>query len=481
MRHTHSFTTDKLEPRQLLASNVALGVIQMFNITNPDGSRANGQDIVFNFTEPVTIGSTPLTSFGIRGNGINPLSGRQKKFVVPVVAVTQQGVNPNQIKVTTGTLNRTNGRIFIYAGAVKDTRGEDVILDDSSPTTRTIPRGENKERFTLAQRSFSPFDFTFFSNARYPTGGVAAQTLNTQPSTNDVRTSLDSFLQSKVTQGKITSTVKTNTMARFDNAGTIAIIPDQNLRAGLLSLVGTVAEPAIEHYLGTANATGRAATVVAFDGSQFSSNARIAETTKNTAGRFKTIFNPAYSGEPFQVLGSMLAHESTHVSTDSINSQDEEVIANMIEIMVHAQQVDTEAGFARTPSVLVTRQNYRLLLLLNSGKLQFPRVGVAQTALKSGSQGAAPGSFPEFGSNPVASFEADIRAEMSGRNVADKPPTNGNVTTWAILRNITGQTYDPTAPASQFGDALIANVDRFQGVIGDRAAINIAGKLKLII
>jgi hypothetical protein len=377
-------------------------------------------------------------------------------------------VNPNQIKVTTGTLNRTNGRIFIYPGAVKDTRGEDVVIDDSS-LARNIPRGENKERFTLAQRSFTPFDFTFFSSARYPTGGVAAQTLNTQPDTNTVRTSLDSFLQSKVNQGKITSTVKTSTMARFDNAGTIAIVPDQNLRAGLLSLVGTVAEPAIEHYLGTANATGRAATVVAFDGSQFSSNARIAETTKNTAGRFKTIFNPAYAGEPFQVLGAMLAHESTHVSTDSINSQDEEVIANMIEIMVHAQQVDTEAAFARAGSLLVTRQNYRLLLLLNSGKLQFPRVGVSQTALKS------------FGANPVASFEADIRAEMSGRNVADKPPTNGNVTTWAILRNITGQTYDPNAAASQFGDELIANVDKFQGIIGDRAAINIAGKLKLVI
>jgi hypothetical protein len=471
---------DRLESRQMLVSTVQLGVIQMFNIVNPDGTRANAQEVVFNFTEPVTIGTTPSASFGIRGTGINPLSGRQKKFVIPITGVTQVGVNPNQIKVTTGTLNRKNGRIFIYPGAVKDTRGEDVVIDDSSPQ-RNLPRGENKERFTLAQRSFTPFDYSFFSNARYPGQGVAAQILNTQGTNTAIRAQLDAFLQKKVDAGTITSTKKNDGMARYDNSTTTAIIPDPALRAGLISLLGTVSEPAIEHYLGNQNATGRPATVVSFDNGQFSSSARIAETTKNAAGRFKTILGEDYKGEPFQALGAVLAHETTHVSSDSINSQDEEVIANMIETMTYAQQFDLEPGIGRTGSVLITRMNYRLLLLLNSGKLQFPRLGVAQTALKAGSSGAAPGSTPEFGTSPVASFEADVRAEMAGRNVADKPPTNGNITSYAILRNITGNTYTASTPLGNFGDEIIAEVDQRQGVLGDRGAINLAGKLKLVV
>ncbi len=469
---------ETLEGRQLLASTVQLGIIQMYNKVNSDGSRSNQQDIVFNFTGNVTVGNKDL--FGIRGSGINPLSGRQKKFIIPIVSAVN-GPNPNQITVTTGSLNRKNGRVFVYAGAVKDSTNQDVVVDDSAPA-RNLPRGENKERFTLAQRSFSPFDFTLFSNDRYPTGGVAEATLNTQPSSGTVRAALDTFLGKKVTAGTINQAKKDSTMAQYDNATVSAIVLDPNLRAGLLSLVGTVSEPAINHYIGTANATGRAATVVAFDGSQFSNSARIAETTK-TNGRFKTIFNPNYAGEPFQILGAMLAHETTHVSSDFINSQDEEVVANFIEIGTYAQQVEIDAGVLRTGSILSTRMNYRLLLLMNSGKKQFPRVGVASASLKAGNNGSAPGSFPEFGTTPIASFDADVRAEMAGRNVADKPPTEGNVTTWAILKNITGRDFGTATRTneSKFGDLMVAEIDQYQGILGDRGVINLAGKLKLVV
>ena len=227
-------------------------------------------------------------------------------------------------------------------------------------------KGLNRNRFTLAARQFKVADKTKFSADRIA-GGVTPTTANSAESESKVRGDLDAFLGRKVSAGTITSTQKSTAMTRFDSTAAKTLIPAHNLRAAVLSLVGTVGEPAIAYYLDKGNSTKKDLVEFNFNGAAFSSGARISETTYTSTGRLKTTWNPAYAGESFVVLSGLAAHETVHEGTDKINSQDEEVVANAIETMVYAQQLHTDFRYGGQGTELITRANYRLFLMLNSG------------------------------------------------------------------------------------------------------------------
>ena len=253
-----------------------------------------------------------------------------------------------------------------------------------------------------------------------------------------------------------------------------ALVPSANLRAAILSLVGTIGEPAIGYYLDGKNTTGKTLSQIAVGGATFNGPLPVAETSYTGTGKLKFALNPAYAGESFVVLSGRMAHEVLHEGTDRTGSQDEEVVANEIETMIWAQQVVTDFTYATKGTNLTTSANYRLLLMLNSGDRQFPRVGIKSAPLRKPELGAAPGFTAPRDSTPatkIQNFDDDVREEFIARNVADKSPLPTYPTGRAILKNITGVDY---TSSTTFSDALIDDIDLRQGIIGDAFAMRAA-------
>src|SRR6185369_1070206 len=131
--------------------------------------------------------------------------------------------------------------------------------DDNGDTlaeqTVRATKGQNKERFTMACRAFKPTDFNRFTPDIFAASPNPIDA-NTAADPAQVRTDLVGFLAKKVTLGLITQAKMDATLARYDDPNVSGLVQPPVLRAALLSLVGTFAEPAIASILDGANVTG---------------------------------------------------------------------------------------------------------------------------------------------------------------------------------------------------------------------------------
>lgn len=448
---------ENLEERRLLAATVIKNTDVMILAAN-DGTKDNGNDVIVKFDGAVS-GSTDVSKMRMFGYAYNTLTGGNDKKTINITAASVNG--DGHLVLRTDVQIRKGAQLTLQPGAVSD-------LTNSSNLTIRTKKGLNRDRFTLALRAFKPNDKTYFGSDKL-VGGATPVVANTAASEATVRAQLVSFLNKKKDREKtINQATYDLALAHYDSAANEAIVPAHNLRAAICSLVGTIGAPAIDFYFGTANSTGKTPILVTFDGAQISSGATVAEGTYTSSGRFKLIFNPNYAGESFVALSGRMAHEAMHDDSASnhVDSQDEEVILNFVESTVYAQQIVTDFTYATSKNQYTLYANYRLMLAINSGDRQFPRVGIGKAPIKGGV--ANPGfafNTPYVGTN-ADSFDDDVRTEFAARNIADKPPTDSTDTSRQILKNLTGNTY--TATTGKFGDDLIADIDIAQDTLGDQ-------------
>jgi hypothetical protein len=462
---------ENLENRRLLTT---LKGTDLRNIAASDGTKENGNDVVVRFDGPIQ--SFNIANMRMFGYSNNTLQGGQTKTTINIKSATIEG---NNLVLRTDVQIRKGSTLTLNSGAV-------TASDGGVTGTIRTNKGLNRDRFTLALRAFQVRDKTMFSADRIA-GGVTPITANTAESEATVRADLVAFLGKKVSGGFINAAKRDDALARFDSSTNESLVPDHNLRAAIVSLVGTIGEPAIAYYFEKANSTGKDLIEFGFNGASFSSGARISETTYTSTGRLKTVWNPNYEGESFVVLSGLVAHETIHEGREDfggstnvqVNSRDEEVIANTVEGFIWAQQIVADFNYAREGTELTTRANYRLFAMLNSGDRQFPRVGIKEAPLKNPAAGAVPGLTPPVDFAPVdgiVSFADDIREEMDSRSIGDKLPTQTFATARAILTNLTGNTYDND---DKFGDALIDDIDIGQDVLSDAFAMRVARVLQV--
>jgi hypothetical protein len=292
-------------------------------------------------------------------------------------------------------------------------------------------------------------------------------------------------MQAKVTAGIITQAKADAAVALFDGPTATGILPSPNLRAALASLYGTVAEPAIDSFIGKSNVTGKPWSTIDFNAA-ISASAPSAETKISVNGRLYTYFRPTFAGEPFQVLSSILAREvmrqdatASDPATGTLpDSQDESIVVSSVETIVYVQQLLIDPTVAANHTTLVNRGNDRLLALLNSGDTLFPYGGILQApALNS------PGNVFVGGKNDpgnyndtttVKSFENWIRREYAFRGFA-AGGTSSNPTSVTILKNIVGT----TGNFSLFGTEVEGFLDNRNAILTDVAYIKMAEALKL--
>jgi hypothetical protein len=453
-------TLESLETRRLFATSevfIIANKIKVKNLFDDNGVSINQSLLTVRFSENISIADA--SKVRMIGYVVNPVGGAQRKVTVGVSEVTRDATFPNIITFKTNSLSPKSGRIIIDAGGIKDARNDDVVQNVQPP------KGQNKERFTLARRAFRPTDVTLFPTYVEPTGRNGNTASSDIPEAT-VTSSFTTFMQRKVTAGLITDAQRQQAINLYNNATVRGIVPNANLRAALASLVGTVGEPAIDSMINGDNPTGKPWTVIDFS-SETRNNTLVAETLLRTdTNRLRTLFKEEYRGEPFQALAGYIAHETLH--TDFNAGQQEEIIANVVENMIYAQHVLGFRGWVFSNTQLTQQGNAELMALLNSGQQVFPRVGLlAARNLNPGNK-----VFHNGTTNDV-SFEAFIRRQYVERNFGDFNSA-GNATWQKMYTLITGRTDTAT-----FDRTTLSRIDQSQQIVTDRNAIRLAGFLGL--
>jgi hypothetical protein len=459
---------EKLEGRQLLSVSPSLAnpsKIKVLNLFGTNGLSLNESLI----SVPFTLGMRLKDANGVqvRGYAVNPVNGHQKKLVIPVLSVQINPAQTNVLLIKTGVLMRkTGGKILLNAGALTDTKNRAF-----TPVELSSPKGQNKERFTLASRDFVPETHDLFTSDIY-SDASAPTAASTHVAANTVATNFKAFMDLKVAAGLIPQATEDTAISQFNNTTIKSIVPDANLRAAVLSLYGTVGEPAIGAMLLGQNETNKPQTVVDFS-TEVSNNAEVAETlVVNNGTRLRTLFKTTYAGEPFQALSAWVAHEALH--QDTTDGQNEAIVTNIVETMVWAQQLDVSHTYVTSNTSLVKQENDKLYAMLDSGSAVFPRVGLDQGPVKFSTGGVFLNASAQTGGDYL-SYEDYIRRLYIARNFP-AVDTDGNATLDAMMQNVTGQTN-----SNSFNEAAIQLVDKFEQIITDKTAIREAGYLKLTI
>ena len=261
------------------------------------------------------------------------------------------------------------------------------------------PKGQKTRRFTLACRAFLPTRHNLFSKDLFADASDPIDA-STHVSATTVSTNFQAFyVDKKVAAGLITQATEDKAIKRFNNTTVKAIIPDANLRAGLLSLYGTIGEPAISAMLDGTNLTGKSQTIIDFS-TDVAANAEVAETLVLDNGRLATLQSRPATPASLPGAGHKLAHEGIHQDKD--NNQNEEIVANTIETMVYAQQLTVDSSIANAGTTLIKSDNDKLLAMLDSGKASLPHVGILDGSLKNNTKGVFAGSAAISGGSYVS-------------------------------------------------------------------------------
>jgi hypothetical protein len=454
---------ERLEDRKYFA---AIANASKLKLTYPssNGISLNQSLITIPFSEAVTLAD--VDKIRIRGYALNLTGGGQVKKVVNIVPASFRVVDGDHryIQFRTDRLMRKGGKIYFDAGSLKnEANGQNIPVQ-----TIQSPKGQNKERFTLANRAFKPTDLAYVSKSVYSSAPVAT-TANGTVSQGVALANLTTLLDKKVAAGQITAAQKTSALTRFNSSAANTIIPDHNLRAALCSLVGTIAEPAIAVIIDGKNLSNKPYLKVEFGTPRAS--AIIADTDVTLTGKLRIRVRPEFSGENIGALSAILAHESLHQDED--NGLYEEVISTTIETTVYAQQVDIDNTIAANHTALVVDQNTKLLALLNSGRRLFPTIGEQEAPNLNATQGVfRDGTVPAGGA--YVSYEDYLKRAYSDRGAVDRNSL-GNDT----LRVYTNA-FNPSITDSRFQQTVIDQLDvNLYPVITNPMAIRLAKALKL--
>ncbi|MGN6727607.1 MAG: hypothetical protein ACTHLZ_16940 [Tepidisphaeraceae bacterium] len=485
-----STLVEDLEGRQLMAAQVLpAGVIGIkIAKVSVDGLSNNTNRITVAFNQTIRLKDTSLMrSFGYANNTLT--ANGQRKVTVGMT-ITQPG--DNYIQIITDRLIRKGSRLFIYSGAITNTKNVPLVYDGTTSTnTITFAQGQNKPRYTLSNRAFKPTDLGYVSNSVF-SGAPTPTVVSTVPSSNTVAAQLSAFLDKKVAAGTITAAQKNSAINTYNSATAIGIIPDANLRAALVSLTGTVAASAIDTYLGKANVTGKSWAIVTFD-SSISASAPTAETKLNSSSRLQTIVRPTLGGESFVQLSAILAREAMHQQSVAVNpstgslddSLEAEVVDNTVAMTVYAQQLLADPTTAGNGTTLSTYLNTQMVAFLNSGSALFPYGGInAAPLLTSGNTRTGsvflgsvsdPGGFGN--TTPVTSFADFVRRDFihrgstpNGFSLATSPYAQ------TVLANITGK---KASLLTKFNQNVDTYLDTSNTIITDVVSIKMAQALKL--
>lgn len=441
---------EQLETRRLMSAEVVPQNIRVRHVS-VDGVMINQSVLRIPTTEKVDIANADQIQ--VRGFAIDTLNPNlQKKIIVNVVDARVIEHNEGEygiIEVTTDRMMRMGGQIFFYEGALTNRSDGSAVPED---LTVRAPKGLNKERFTMACRAFRPEDANFFHDTMY-TEANAPIVADGTPSDAEVTAELTAFLDAKVAKGTLNPSRRDAALRLYNNPDNRIRIPNHNLRAAIASTRGTLAEEAVDVFLGTANVTGKPYTFIDF--APTSDAAVIADTSITSQNRLEMRIKPTFSGEHFAALSAILAHESLH--QDRTFTIQEEVVANLVQDVVYAQQLDVDPAVASEGTSLVQVLNTQQVALINSGRSLFPVTGLLAGPILHGNRGVFPGGKLIPGGKYISYADYLTRQYESRGGTSGTSP--GNATLDGYVARFADPQLPTPAPAGPFSDELITRLD----------------------
>jgi hypothetical protein len=143
---------------------------------------------------------------------------------------------------------------------------------------------------------------------------------------------------------------------RFEDPALAQRVPDPALRAALVSLLGTVAAPAVDWYASSPRFT-RVEFGPVGDGA-------IAKSITETGGGQRIVIDSRFRDERPALLSVVLAHEAFH--SDGRASDLEELVAVAVQALVHMQQLLADPTIADERTELAQSTNAWVVIRLNT-------------------------------------------------------------------------------------------------------------------
>jgi len=339
---------------------------------------------------------------------------------------------------------------FLSSNCCPSDSGQTVAADQSGRCTGTTPITNAQD--ILKQAPFAPTNPALFSTQTYgsaATAPAAARTITT----NELKNGLTSTLLKRNYDSKSASKI----VAQLDDPKLTAIIPDPRIRAGLLSLNGTIGSASIDAIkngdfssvnFGTPTATGAIAQV---------------NPPTGTQAKPSIVIDSKYQYEDFRLLGNVLSHETLH--KDSSNSPNEELTANVIDSTVYGQMLLSDPQLATSGTELSRRLNTKVMARINS------RDAKGNLTINSAQGNVYPGgkaSLPYF----AAAFQTS-GSDSPGSSTAASTP--GNATLLADLKALTGKNLN----SADFSSNTVSLIDQNQKALSAAQIVQIAKTLGL--
>jgi hypothetical protein len=310
---------------------------------------------------------------------------------------------------------------------------------------------------TLKQPPFPPTDVSLFEPDVYSSAPPMVPAAQNPSGETVMRNKLKALLEKRFGVG---TTQVSEGLATYDSASTKTIVPSPRLRAALVSLKGTVGEPAINGALdGTYSKI--------YFGTPRPCPCDPVEQVFLPSGstKLKVVFNKKYQYEDFRILAPDMAHTVLH--RDLLGGKKEGAVLAAIQSLIYAQFVLETPSLATSGTALARDANTELMARINSrdatGKLRlFP--------LTSASCPDGPGIFP--GETTCVPYFVALFEPLGDSNNPGSPFLK------EMVRNVVGSSV--TLPETvNFDDNTLKLLDSSQKVFTNAQLVKLAKTLKL--
>jgi hypothetical protein len=224
--------------------------------------------------------------------------------------------------------------------------------DELRNIRRDARRGDPAEA-RLRMPANPPRDSSRFTPDLYPSGMPLEPAAGPPATDEQIEASFVTFLRTHLgsNQARIDATI-----AKFRDPEVALVLPDAGVRAGLLSITGTLGDPFIDPFLAGELAVNRLTYGEPIEAGLVVGRAAGAPLSER-------VVNRRYQAEPFALLAGSLLHEL--LRHEPVVSDDEETMLYALAAAVHLQMISRTPALAGT-SELARRQNSIALALLCS-------------------------------------------------------------------------------------------------------------------
>jgi hypothetical protein len=335
-------------------------VVSVSAIEQIDGEGIPGKNTRIRISLPTEIrdlsGSGGMSGTAVFARVIDLLTGQQ--VFHPLETQSVQGTMDITVEglVSDGSVLALDPWTFALARSYRTPSGKLTLSTELEPVWAT-----------LALRPFQPTDVNLFTLGSYPEGASLEPAIGPEPDEDGVREALRTFLSKRLADHTAADSLVAGAMEVFDSVA-VSKIPNANLRAGLVSLTGTLAESAILTILESPNQLVDFGAINTGDYS---------EVQTSIFGDRRVIVNGEYRSEHFSLFGPIFARMG--LQQDQLTGKEEEITGSSILSLVAMQQTLVDSAAARLGTELARRINTQMFARLNSGSAGFPNIGIQQT------------------------------------------------------------------------------------------------------